>query len=311
MFIRITACSLADSLLQEPFAPRASGISLLPCPPRLLPAGAKVAGWVYPTLPLEFCAFVTAHSDRLLVLTQSCDLARREGKPCNARYVTIAAVRPVRTAIERKIQELQHTEIERRLGFCSKDRQAKLTQFMERLLNNNEEDYFYLHREPSIGLIDDHCAFLQLSIALKVHLHYGTLLAARILSLKESFQHKLGYLVGSLYSRVGTEDWLEKQQQAIQFQELTQQPTKDPALVIWLEKHVHKKVVDILNKLPDPSPDDLQQAIAQAFKSKETRKREVLSMIASVLSELQVPEEIVTKATTRLENSAEFTIKFK
>ena len=45
MFIPITACSLADSLLQEPFTSRAPNSSLLPCPPRLLPAGAKVAGW--------------------------------------------------------------------------------------------------------------------------------------------------------------------------------------------------------------------------------------------------------------------------
>jgi hypothetical protein len=46
MFIRITACSLADSLYKKPLTPRASSISLLPCSPRLLPAGAKVAGWV-------------------------------------------------------------------------------------------------------------------------------------------------------------------------------------------------------------------------------------------------------------------------
>lgn len=38
------ACSLTP--FQEPFAPRASNISLLPCSPRLLPVGAKVTGWV-------------------------------------------------------------------------------------------------------------------------------------------------------------------------------------------------------------------------------------------------------------------------
>src|SRR6185503_12010805 len=60
-----SARSLTPSL-QEPFTPRASGTSLLPCSPRLLPAGAKVAGWVYLTLPLEFCALVTAHLNGLL-----------------------------------------------------------------------------------------------------------------------------------------------------------------------------------------------------------------------------------------------------
>jgi hypothetical protein len=246
-----------------------------------------------------------------LVLTQSCDLARRDGKACNGRYITIAAVRPLRTAIEREVQKLQHTDIERRLGFCSNDRQAKLTQFMERLLNNNEEDYFYLHREQSAGLVEDHCAFLQLSIALRAQTHYATLLAARILSLKESFQHKLGYLVGTLYSRVGTEDWLEKQQEAVQFRELTQQPAKDPDLVLWLDKDVHKKVLDTLKALADPKPEDLQKAIADTVKSRETRKGEVLSIIANVLSDLSVPDDTIRKVRTRLENRADFAVKFK
>ncbi len=246
-----------------------------------------------------------------LVLTQSCDLARRDGKPCNGRYITIAAVRPVRTAIEREVQNLQHTDIERRLGFCSSERKAKLTQFMERLLNNNEEDYFYLHREQSAGLLEDHCAFLRLSIALKAQTHYTTLLAARFLSLTESFQHKLGYLVGSLYSRVGTEDWLEKQQEAIHFHELTEQAAKDPDLVLWLDKDVHRKVIETLKSISDPKPEDLQKAITDTVKSRDTRKAEVLSIISSILSDLKIPDDTVRKVRTRLENRPDFTLRFK
>jgi hypothetical protein len=246
-----------------------------------------------------------------LVLTQSCDLARRDGKPCIGRYISIAAVRPVRTAIEREVQKLQHSEVERLLGFCSTERQPKLTQFMERLLNNNAEDYFYLHREQSAGFLEDNCAFLQLSIALRAQTHYDTLLAARILSLKESFQHKLGYLVGSLYSRVGTEDWLERHQEATQFRELTQQPAKDSDLVLWLDKDVHRKVLDTLKALPDPKPEDLQKAIADTVKSRETRKGEVLAIIVNVLSDLSVPDDTVRKVRTRLENRADFAVKFK
>lgn len=38
-----------------------------PRPPRLLPAGAKFAGWVFfLSLPLESCAFLTAHFNSLL-----------------------------------------------------------------------------------------------------------------------------------------------------------------------------------------------------------------------------------------------------
>lgn len=245
-----------------------------------------------------------------LVLTQSCDLARRDSMPCSGRYITIAAVRPVRTAIEREVHKLQHTKIERQLGFCSSDRQPKLTQFMERLLNNNEEEYFYLHREPSAGLLEDNCAFLHLSIALKAQSHYDTLLQARIISIKESFQHKLGYLIGSLYSRVGTEDWFERQQDA-QYRELTQKPSKDPDLVVWLEKDVHKKVLASLQKIEHPSPDDLQQAISETHESRKTRKAEVLSLIAKTMKDLNVADDTVKKVRTRLENSPDFSVKFK
>src|SRR5690349_6202311 len=46
--LRVTACPLADLLFQRPFTPGASQAKEFPPPtPRLLPAGAKVAGWVF------------------------------------------------------------------------------------------------------------------------------------------------------------------------------------------------------------------------------------------------------------------------
>ena len=46
--LRVTACPLADLLFQRPFTPGASQAKESPPPtPRLLPAGAKVAGWVF------------------------------------------------------------------------------------------------------------------------------------------------------------------------------------------------------------------------------------------------------------------------
>src|SRR6266542_1855874 len=62
MFICITACWLADPLT-GPFAPRASDRSSLPGPPRLLPAGATIAGWV--CSPTGVLRLSTAHPDKL------------------------------------------------------------------------------------------------------------------------------------------------------------------------------------------------------------------------------------------------------
>ena len=117
-----------------------------------------------------------------IVLTQSCDLIRRGGSSCASRYVTLAAIRPLRLVLEREIQRFQYSSIERKLGICNRARQPKMVQFAERLLNNNQEDYFFLQRESGSGLEEDHCAFLQLSIALKTELHYDTLLDAKILN---------------------------------------------------------------------------------------------------------------------------------
>src|SRR5437773_12555831 len=63
MFICLTACWLADPLT-GPFAPRASDRSSLPGPPRLLPAGATIAGWV--CSPTGVLRLFTAHPANLL-----------------------------------------------------------------------------------------------------------------------------------------------------------------------------------------------------------------------------------------------------
>lgn len=178
-----------------------------------------------------------------IVLTQSCDLARRAGQPSAARYVTVAAVRPLSLAIERYIAQQQFDELESRLGFASEDRKEKLRQFVERVMNNNEDSYFFLRAEPTHGLDEDHCAFLQLSIALKADLHYDTLLAAKILQLQEPFQHKLGYLVGTSYSRVGTEDWVPKHLTAEDFNKAVQERIAAAGSVLWLERTLHRQLL--------------------------------------------------------------------
>jgi hypothetical protein len=81
--------------------------------------------------------------------------------------------------------------------------------WMARLLNNNESAYFFLRKSPERDVAEDCCAFLALSIAIKSDLHYGTCLEARRIALADAFQAKLGWLVGQMYSRIGTEDWDE------------------------------------------------------------------------------------------------------
>lgn len=145
-----------------------------------------------------------------LVLTQSCDLVQR-GKAgslaCKARYITLAAVRHAALAIEREVATHQDA-FAAAAGVCSDRKRALLRRFVGQLMNNNDPRYFYLHAQPEVGLTENECAFLRLSIAIKADLHYERCLDARVLSLNEAFRAKLGWLVGNLYSRVGTEDWV-------------------------------------------------------------------------------------------------------
>jgi hypothetical protein len=248
-----------------------------------------------------------------MVLTQSCDLVRRSNKDCKARYVTVAAVRPLRKAIERELESLQYDEVERELKFCEESRKAKLVQFMERLMNNNEPDYFFLFQEQTFGLKDDLCAFLQLTIPLKTSLHYDTLLGAKILQLKESFQHKLGSLVGAIYSRIGTDDWLPGNCDAVYFKDATTRPLENEDLVLWLDKEIHKKVVSEMKVLPpDERTIDCMKAIIERLKqAKVGRLDEILNTIANTLVQLGVEPGVVQNATQRLKNEPSFTTRVK
>lgn len=144
-----------------------------------------------------------------IVLTQSCDLVRRKREACKARYITLAAVRPLNLVIQREIENYQD-EFDKAGMVCSKKYRLELIQFLQRLHNYNEPEFFYLHSEANLGFPEPHCAFLRLSVSIKSSLHYEACKQARIFSLNDVYQAKLGWRVGDMYSRVGTEDWVPR-----------------------------------------------------------------------------------------------------
>lgn len=178
----------------------------------------------------------------LIVLTQSCDLVRRQGDSCKSRYISLAAVRPLTTVITRELSRYQRSPREQRLGYCSQKARSDMKQFLERLLNNNEPNYFYLHSDVELEIAEPHVAFLALSIAVKADLHYETCLNARIGQLEDSFQAKLGWLVGNMYSRVGTADWVPGHQTPEQFENHIETMLKETC--IWVDERFIKKIAD-------------------------------------------------------------------
>lgn len=142
-----------------------------------------------------------------LVLTQTCDLVFRKGD-YKARYITLAAVRPLKDAIEKQLAGVENARTPDGRVYYSDKHKEKLTEFLRKHHNNNDPYHFFLKAAPDHGLTHDSCAFLQLSVPIKTIDHYKTCCAAKCLQLKEGFRAKLGFLVGDLYSRVGTEDYV-------------------------------------------------------------------------------------------------------
>ena len=240
-----------------------------------------------------------------IVLTQSCDLIRRDGERCASQYVTLAAVRPLRLVLEREIRRFQYKAIEKKLGICSRAQHPKMVQLAERLLNNNQAGYFFLQGEPGSGLEEDFCAFLQLSVALKAELHYEKLLAAKILQLSESFQHKLGHLVGTMYSRVGTEDWVPMHATEAEFRSRTGELVED--VVVWLEKDLHRRVLADLGELDgeEQTLEKLIEVVKRNKKTKDARLNEGLDLIEDVLRGADVAAELSRTIRRRLASNSD------
>lgn len=144
-----------------------------------------------------------------IVLTQSCDLVqRKQNATCKSPYITLAAVRPLDVFLKKEFLQFQQNAFEQTASIINKNSKYKCSQIVEKLLNNNLPDYFYLHEDSSLGFSESCVAFLKLSISIKSSLHYEKCFKAKCLELSDDFKAKLGWNVGQMYSRVGTKDWI-------------------------------------------------------------------------------------------------------
>ena len=144
-----------------------------------------------------------------MVLTQSCDLVRRRGK-CKSRYITIAAARPASTMVDRLVKKYQYGDFEFPLSVCDKQWESLVRDVVENLLHNTRDGFFFIPKGSHPAIDQNLCVFLPLSISLRID-HYESCLGSKIAQLSPIFQAKLGFMAGNLYSRVGTPDLEEKE----------------------------------------------------------------------------------------------------
>jgi hypothetical protein len=144
-----------------------------------------------------------------MVVSQSCDLVPRTGGECKAPHIEIAVIRPLADVLFSLLDQVCDPLC---AGVYPDERRRDCRQFLERTFNQNEAatGLFYLHPDlDACGIAEHAVAVLRVSIALRRD-HYPTLVEARRGRLLPEFSNKLGWLVGNLYSRVGTPDWNEQ-----------------------------------------------------------------------------------------------------
>jgi hypothetical protein len=202
-----------------------------------------------------------------LVITQSCDLVPRNTGVCKANYIELAAVRPLNVAIERELDVHAQRDFDLPFTVAGLKSRAKIEQFLERLFNNNEQNYFFLRNEPTAGLPEDCCAFLHLTVPIKSE-HYKICLESRILTLNTVFQAKLGWLVGQIYARVGTNDWDPKA-----LHEMVQGITNGAGA--WIDDRLLNSAREVVRSWKEQHPDaqltepELKKLIAKLPKEKD------------------------------------------
>lgn len=236
----------------------------------------------------QFHPYYRQKSDysHFLVLTQTCDLVRRNGKNCDTQYITLCAVRPLNIVLQREAHVYRHLRLLKAANALGTKNREKLSSFLKKLLNNNHPEYFYLDEEPGIGLTDRSCAFLRLSVSLRSEDHYDAIIKARIASLNSQFQAKLGWLVGNIYSRVGTDDWVPDHLTESSFQQLVNQ-ILDQSL-LWVDeekvKAADRTITD--QQLAILSQSDLLDMIRKT--QIKARKEQAVNAILEILTKDQL-----------------------
>lgn len=142
-----------------------------------------------------------------MVLTQSCDLVKRGNSPCKSPYITLAAIKSFDDFFKKEMLRKSYVEQVGDILLINEQRYNVAYQLIERIFNNTEPDYFFLYKEQEMNFPASMIVYLKVSIALKSLEHFDDCLSAKIIELSDEFKAKLGWLVGNIYSRVGTKDW--------------------------------------------------------------------------------------------------------
>jgi hypothetical protein len=254
--------------------------------------------------------FLDPKYSAFLLITQTCDMVVNHNGRVDTDYLNIAVVRPLQSVLH---DFLSHVCQPVTKHVYLKETKNRARDLMERLFNQNEQalGLFYLHEDSNSGINMPCVALLRIAVTLRVE-HYDRLRRARRGRLKAEFRNKLGWLVGNLYARIGTEDW-HRDDRNIELEQLIKRyisgdydfsPIWIPTS--WVE-NARKKGIR-LEELPNI---DLSAEL-EPYKPK-TAKEQTVEQVKRVLLELvpDLDKNILKKLGNRLANDELFSIAIR
>lgn len=238
-----------------------------------------------------------------MIVTQSCDLVRQR----TSRYLTIAVIRTLKSVLGTFLE----TTCQKFSDICfSSDDRDRAKQLLIRILNQNEQalGLFYLYPDGEAGIGEDSVALLRVTVALRSE-HYEVLQRARRGRLKKEFGHKLGWLAGNLFSRVGTTDWNESDSRKAELHEKISyylDPEKSPSAPIWIKPSVAKSIKQEGSPLTTLTREDLQRLNKE--RTKERPKEVALKIIVEHVKRIlpQVESQRLEQLKLSLSNDQVF-----
>ncbi|MGI2336830.1 MAG: hypothetical protein ACRKGH_09380 [Dehalogenimonas sp.] len=212
--------------------------------------------------------------------------------------------------MERYLEGIRYSSTEKTYGICGRSRYNTAADFLNKLLNNNVPEYFYLETEDSLGISEPYVAFLKLPISLKME-SYDTYLKAKVAQLTQVFRAKLGWLTGNIYSRVATEDWVPTVVDQPLFEERIERTLRDNSFwaddnVMIVFKREVQKLIAANGGSYSPTRDDIEQLIKKCESLVDNQVDSNISSLSEQISTIMAITDTGEKGRllTRLKNNA-------
>lgn len=234
-----------------------------------------------------------------VILTQSCDLVRRDNGLCDAEFISLAVVKGLKEELPR-ILARQFAEDG---GVFLDSVRNRANDLLDRIFNHNEQTLglFYLHPDADAGIAVHSIAFLRDAFTLRAD-SYALLAGARRGRLAVEFSNRLGWISGHLLSRIGTRDWADIANGKKDLQNLKKQflkPDSDEPKFLWATKEELAWLRN--NRKPDQSLNDLRASL-RTVKVERKKDRVLARVIEIVGKQLSLESSALEKLKSALSN---------